>query len=66
MTFGNWGLFATAGTSLGVGFFVYAKNRQGVMNQAWLAFSLGTSVWALATGFMLLSPSLGWGFFWPR
>ncbi|MBI1953811.1 MAG: HD domain-containing protein [Candidatus Omnitrophica bacterium] len=66
MTFGNWGLFAVALTSLGVGFFVYAKNRAGLMNQTWLHLSLATSLWALATGFMILSPSMGWGFVWAR
>jgi hypothetical protein len=63
---GTWGLFVAALISLGLGLFVFFKNREAMMNLAWLRFSLGTSLWALATGLMVLSPGFGWAFGWAR
>ncbi len=64
--FGTWGFFLTAGISLGLGFFVYTRNREGRIHQAWLWLSLAIGFWALATGGMVRSVSLPWAFAWAR
>jgi len=63
---GNWGLFATAIASLGLGLFVYFKNQRGGLNQAWLRLSLATALWSLTTGLLIQSSSIGWAFGWAR
>ncbi len=63
---GSWGLWATALTGLGLGLFVYAKNRSGPMNQAWLRLSLAVGLWASATGSMLQASDAGWAMGWAR
>lgn len=63
---GTWGFFATALTSLGLGWFVYHKNRFGRINRAWLKLSLASAVWALSTGLMVYSPGVFWAFGWAR
>ncbi|MBI3317571.1 MAG: HD domain-containing protein [Candidatus Omnitrophica bacterium] len=59
---GTWGLFATAVASLGLGLFVYARNRRGALNRSWFRLSLAIGVWALATGAMANAPSIDWAF----
>ncbi|MBI3615962.1 MAG: HD domain-containing protein [Candidatus Omnitrophica bacterium] len=65
-SFGTWGFFVTAFISLGMGLFVYAKNRQGNIHQAWLRLSLATFLWSLSTGLMVRASSSLWAFGWAR
>ena len=62
----GWGLFATGLTSLGMGLFVYSKNRQGSLNQAWLRLSLAVALWSAATALLVTTPVAGGAFFWAR
>lgn len=64
--FGSWGLIATAVASLGLGAFVYAKNRLGLVNRVWLRLCLVTSLWAWASSRMMESSQIGWAFLWVR
>ncbi len=63
---GSWGLWGTGLTSLGLGVFVYLKNRAGWLNRAWLRLSLATAVWAGSTAWMDRAPSALWGLGWAR
>lgn len=63
---GPWGLWAAGLTSLGLGLFVYFKNRGGWLNRAWLRLSLATTVWAVSTALMDRAPSALWGLVWAR
>ena len=42
-----WGFLTAAVTGLGLGFFVYTRHPQGLVNRSWLYVSLAASVWAL-------------------
>ncbi len=64
--FGSWGLIATAVASLGLGAFVYSKNRLGLVNRVWLRLCLATSLWAWASSRMMESSQIGWAFLWAR
>lgn len=63
---GPWGLWSAGLTSLGLGFFVYLKNRGGWLNRAWLWLSVATTVWALSTALMDRAPTALWGLAWAR
>lgn len=61
-----WDLWAVGLTSLGLGLFVYLKNRGGGINRAWMRLSAATAVWAVGTALMNSAPSSLWGLAWAR
>jgi len=62
----SWGFLATALTGLVLGFFVYAKQPQGLVNRSWLHLSLATCVWALGMFGMIRLSSAVWALVFAR
>ena len=62
----SWGFLATALTGLVLGFFVYSRHPQGLVNRSWLHLSLATSAWALGMFGMIRMPSVSWALAFAR
>jgi len=59
-------LLMTALVSMGLGLFVFWRNREGLTNRAWLALALGLGCWSLGFGLMLTVPSREAALAWAR
>ncbi len=59
-------LFGAGLAGLGLGLFVYSRNRRSPLNRAWLFLSLATAGWAFLTEAARHAPSGEWGLFWLR